>query len=66
MARFPAAFINCIADEGDKAEAIEFLQQTWDDLMSLRLGLTNRGFEQSDIDYMTKFYTYKDRVYAQS
>lgn len=35
-ARHPAAFINAIADEGTKAEAVEWLQRTWDDLMDLR------------------------------
>lgn len=30
-ARHPAAFINMIAEEGTKAEAIEWLQRTWDD-----------------------------------
>jgi hypothetical protein len=25
----PAAFINAIAEEGTKAEAIEYLQKTW-------------------------------------
>ena len=29
--KYPAAFINTIADEGTKAEAIEWLQRTWDD-----------------------------------
>lgn len=29
---YPAAFINNIADEGSKAEAIKFLQETWNEL----------------------------------
>ena len=32
MARHPAAFINAIADEGSKAEAVKYLQEIWDDL----------------------------------
>jgi len=35
-ARYPAAFINAIADEGTKAEAVEWLQRTWDELQDLR------------------------------
>lgn len=35
-ARHPAAFINAIADEGTKAEAVEWLQRTWDELCDLR------------------------------
>ncbi len=31
MAQHPAAFINNIADEGTKSEAVEWLQKTWDD-----------------------------------
>jgi hypothetical protein len=32
----PAAFINAIADEGTKAEAIRELQRTWNELQELR------------------------------
>lgn len=35
-AKYPAAFINIIADEGSKAEAIEGLQRTWDDLQAAK------------------------------
>lgn len=31
-----AAFINAIADEGTKAEAIEWLQKTWNELCQVR------------------------------
>lgn len=31
MAKHPAAFINAIAEEGTKAEAIKYLQETWDE-----------------------------------
>lgn len=31
--KHPAAFINNIAEEGTKEEAITFLQRTWDDLI---------------------------------
>lgn len=32
----PAAFINAIAEDGTKAEAIEWLQKTWDELCEAR------------------------------
>lgn len=31
MAKHPAAFINEIAESGTKAEAVKYLQSTWDD-----------------------------------
>lgn len=62
MARFPAAFINNIADEGTKAEAIQFLQETWDELQSLRLCLIKRGFSYKQLDLMTRIYTHAGRV----
>lgn len=31
-----AAFINAIAEEGTKAEAVEWLQKTWDELCAVR------------------------------
>lgn len=31
-----AAFINVIAEEGTKAEAVEWLQKTWDELCAVR------------------------------
>ena len=37
MAKHPAAFINVIAEDGTKAEAIEYLQETWDDLCEARM-----------------------------
>lgn len=36
MAHHQAAFINAIAEEGTKAEAIEWLQKTWDENCELR------------------------------
>ncbi len=33
---YPAAFINIIADEGTKAEAIQYLQKTWNELQDMR------------------------------
>lgn len=32
----PAAFINAIAEEGTKAEAIQFLQEQWNETCYLR------------------------------
>ena len=36
QAKYPAAFINVIHEEGTKAEAVEWLQRTWDELQDLR------------------------------
>lgn len=36
MAKYPAAFINVIAEEGTKQEAVNWLQHTWDDYMDLK------------------------------
>lgn len=33
MAKHPAAFINAIAEEGTKVEAVKYLQETWDNYM---------------------------------
>lgn len=35
-AHHPAAFINAIADEGTKAEAVQYLQKTWNELCEAR------------------------------
>lgn len=35
----PAAFINAIAEEGTKADAIEFLQREWNEARALRAAL---------------------------
>lgn len=45
-ARHPAAFINAIADEGTKSEAVEWLQRTWDELCDLRAA--HEGHSESD------------------
>lgn len=34
--QYPAAFINAIAEEGTKDEAIEWLQKTWNECCELR------------------------------
>lgn len=51
-AKHPAAFINVIAEEGTKAEAIEHLQQTWDELVNLRLALAKLGFTIAQLNRM--------------
>lgn len=43
----PAAFINAIADEGSKHEAILWLQRTWDELCYVREQLETLTREQS-------------------
>lgn len=52
MAQHNAAFINAIADEGDKTEAVFWLQRTWDDLMNLRLAMIKLGWTSSQIQAM--------------
>lgn len=52
MAKHPAAFINVIAEEGTKADAVEFLQQTWDDLINLQMALRRLGFNQNQVEKM--------------
>lgn len=37
----PAAFINAIAEEGTKEEAVEWLQKTWNELCYVRNRLTS-------------------------
>jgi len=57
----PAAFINVIAEEGTKAEAIEYLQKEWNencslrrervellDLLKVARGLENMALDQRD------------------
>lgn len=36
MKHYPAAFINAIAEEGTKEEAIRYLQSTWNELCELK------------------------------
>lgn len=51
-ARYPAAFINCIVDEGNKDEAVYWLQVTWDELCALRSALVKFGYTNEQIAYM--------------
>lgn len=44
-AKFPAAFINAIAEEGSKADAIEHLQETWDELQTLKRACMAAGYD---------------------
>lgn len=48
----PAAFINNIADEGTKDEAVTWLQYTWNDLMNLKLALIKLGFTPTQLEQM--------------
>lgn len=53
--RYNAAFINNIADEGSKAEAVEWLQRTWDELQTLRNILIDElGFTHEQLNHMQK------------
>jgi hypothetical protein len=47
-AKHPAAFINALS-EGPKADAIEWLQRTWDELQDLRAG---NASDPADADYL--------------
>lgn len=50
----PAAFINAIAEEGTKAEAVEWLQMQWNENCELRATLAwiveQRWSEDADLD----------------
>lgn len=48
-----AAFINCIGEEGDFAEAMEWLQKTWDDYMNLKIAIIKLGFTNDQVVKMT-------------
>lgn len=50
----PAAFINVIAEEGTKADAITHLQQTWSELMNLEVSLIGLGFAKTQINQMKR------------
>lgn len=52
MAKYPAAFINVIADDGTKAEAIEQLQILWDEHVNLRIALSRLGFKPEQVQKM--------------
>lgn len=52
MAKHPAAFINIIADEGNKKEAVRYLQETWDELMNVQLALIKLGFTRDQFNEM--------------
>lgn len=54
MIRRPAAFINAIAEEGNKAEAIEFFSQTWNELVNLEIALVRLGFTRKQLEIMKK------------
>lgn len=50
----PSAFINAIAEEGSKEDAIQHFQATWNDLMNLHLALIGLGFTKGQINKMQK------------
>lgn len=52
--QFPAAFINVIAEEGTKGDAIQHLQETWNSLMSLQTALIGLGFTKAQINKMSR------------
>lgn len=62
MAKYNAAFINNIAEEGNKIEAIEYLQRTWDDLQNLRIALAKRGYTVREINRAQDSGTFDGQV----
>lgn len=44
--RVPAAFINALAEEGTKAEAIDYLQKVWDEKCALERELADLRAER--------------------
>lgn len=50
----PAAFINNLAEEGTKDDAIIILQKTWNDLMNLHAALSGLGFTKPMIQKMQR------------
>lgn len=50
----PAAFINSIAEEGTKEEAVNYLQSTWNELMNLEIALIGLGFTKGQVNTMKK------------
>jgi hypothetical protein len=50
----PAAFINVIAEEGTKEDAIVHLQKTWNELMNLHMALIGLGFTKQQINAMER------------
>lgn len=48
----PAAFINAIAEEGTKAEAIHYLQETWNELCAARRELRALSAKQPPEGYV--------------
>lgn len=56
----PAAFINAIAEEGTKAEAVEALQQQWNENCVLRGKLA--GAEAVCDSYATENHRFHDKI----
>lgn len=52
--QYPAAFINTIAEEGTKEDAVMHLQATWNDLMNLHTALIGLGFTKAQINKMQR------------
>lgn len=52
--QYPAAFINTIAEEGTKEDAVQHLQETWNSLMNLHFALLGLGFTKPQINKMQK------------
>lgn len=59
MAKYPAAFINTIAESGSKAEAIKYLQETWDELQDIKEALA------ASQELLVTSLHYKDNEYIE-
>lgn len=52
MAKHRATFINVIVEEGTKDEAVDFLQNVWDELMNLQTAIMKLGFTYAQVKKM--------------
>ena len=61
-AKFPAAFINAIAEEGTKAEAVQYLQGAWDELQTLKRACIADGYDPHYLanGVLTKRHAWRD------
>lgn len=55
--RVPAAFINAIADEGTKEEAIKYLQEVWDERCLLKDELAELREKARMLEYVFHYHS---------
>ena len=54
MAKYPAAFINVLAEEGTHSDTLDALQDVWDELQNLRTALIKSGCTFTEVNAMQK------------